>query len=610
MSPLFFADVARLPFLQFLIVNYRHVYRVFGSGSMHGPYAIFQKQAITFNGGQRLGLIRAADNRMAGYFTAFHRMLRLKPALEATIASAEFIGLKLTKPVVVNVVAFLKDPGMWNAMHVLTRCLFPALRVLRLADKSQPGFDCLYHYICKTDKAMEWSTRSFNSVCYFTSAVRDPLVLEDILRNGGVNANAMEEDEFMSMITEGYDDSDGEGDSDDDSHTLPYAGTGRDLGRNILALWERRKVNMVSDFCIAGLLLAPLQDVMEDVRANRTGVHNEAMDRIIKKLYYNRTKDELGTILDMFWTEWDEFNQRNGRFGDVRKYIWNSELLRKQRSAKWHGQYTVPNTEVSFGGGSFVLLLFFVVCLTIDPSLSYLSEQVLGKVACRILSALLGIGIAERSWGAVKQLKQGQRAHLGGESVRMQATIYGAACIEKARTLKAEKEQSMELWNDNDVDFQLGLENFNADEANQVVRVASPKCLFRAWLEEWEEESVLTNDIVHETRLLHKYGGLKWVDPDTDIMFVVDTTNMDWHGKRSGGWHAIALREDGQMDPWPIHMLPALMKRTSQDPSLNIEFVHLTRDERAKRSAARAEKWKGKNKRKRPKNDYTDSDTD
>ena len=42
---LFFSDVSRLPWSQFVIINYRRVYRVFGSGSMHAPYAIFRKQA-------------------------------------------------------------------------------------------------------------------------------------------------------------------------------------------------------------------------------------------------------------------------------------------------------------------------------------------------------------------------------------------------------------------------------------------------------------------------------------------------------------------------------------------------------------------------------------
>ena len=106
---------------------------------------------------------------------------------------------------------------------------------------------------------------------------------------------------------------------------------------------------------------------------------------------------------------------------------------------------------------------------------------VLGNVTCRILSTLLGIGVAERAWGAVKHLKNGQRSHLGAAATRMQATIFSASCIKKAQTLKVEKEQSKELWNDDDLEFQLGLENFAADEAGGVAQARNPRRPFHTW---------------------------------------------------------------------------------------------------------------------------------
>lgn len=351
---LFFSDVCRLPFVKFLILNYRRVYRVFGSGAMHGPYAMFQKHSQTFNGGVKIGLVRAADTRMAGFFYAFHRMLRLKPALEATVASVEFQSLRLTKSVVVKAVRFVQDKEMWNALHCLTRCLFPALRVLRLADKSEPGFDRLYYFVRKTDKTMEWSTRAFRTVSYFTTAVEDPFVVEDILRNGAEPdeepVDEEEEDETMeSMLLAGHeDDPDDEGISDDDSDLgLPFGPTGEQFGTNIRTLWAKRKVNMVSDFCIAGWLLSPLDEVMEDVKSARNVFSNQAMDRILNKLYHNLTEDELGGVKDKFWTEWNDFSTKTGRYGDGRKYIWNSEWIRKRKSAQWHSQYSVAYTEVS-----------------------------------------------------------------------------------------------------------------------------------------------------------------------------------------------------------------------------------------------------------------------
>jgi hypothetical protein len=352
---LFFSDIARLSFIRFLIVNYRRVYRVFGAGAMHAPYAMFRRNATLFNGGTKIGLIRAADTRMAGYFYAFHRMIRLKPALEATVTSVEFQSLKLTKRVVLKAVEFVKDKGMWNALHCLTRCLFPALRVLRLADKSEPGFDSLYYFIRKTDKAMEWSTRSFSTVSYFTEAIEDPNVLEDIVLDGaefeGEPVDDIDDDdEFDNLLVSGHDegDEDGEGLSDDDSVLgVDLGSTGEQFGRSIVSLWRKRKVNMESDYCVAGWLLSPLEDVMCDVKASKTGDHNEAMDRILTKMYHNRNDEELGNVKDKFWTEWEDFNSKTGRYGAGRKYIWNSDLIRKRKSAQWHAQYSVAFTEVS-----------------------------------------------------------------------------------------------------------------------------------------------------------------------------------------------------------------------------------------------------------------------
>ena len=242
--------------------------------------------------------------------------------------------------------------------------------------------------------------------------------------------------------------------------------------------------------------------------------------------------------------------------------------------------------------------------------------QILGKVACRVLSALLGIGVAERSWGAVKQLKSGNRSHLGAEATRMQATIFGAACIDRARILRVEKELTKELWNDDDVEFQLGLENFAADETNEGPMGVTPVRRFHAWREDWETVSAMTNDIVHETRLIHKYGKLRWLDPDTDLMYVAENDNMEW--RRCLGWCVIGLCESGEMEAWPVKLLPSLIRKTPQAPNLNVEFVYLTPEEKVLRKAARQaardakdalhnRSGRPKAKRKRPDSD-TDSD--
>ena len=80
-ASLFFADLAKIKIVRVLILKQKRRYNTFGSGAIHGAHAIFKMQAKLFNKGKDIGLLRAADTRMAGYFMAMHRDLRMRRAL-------------------------------------------------------------------------------------------------------------------------------------------------------------------------------------------------------------------------------------------------------------------------------------------------------------------------------------------------------------------------------------------------------------------------------------------------------------------------------------------------------------------------------------------------
>ena len=90
---------------------------------MHSPYALFLNQSKNFNGGRKVGLIRAAGTRMAGHAYAQCRMLRLREPLIATITSAAYKDLKLKGDFVKKVEEYLQNADMWEASYVLHRCL-------------------------------------------------------------------------------------------------------------------------------------------------------------------------------------------------------------------------------------------------------------------------------------------------------------------------------------------------------------------------------------------------------------------------------------------------------------------------------------------------------
>ena len=58
--------------------------------------------------------------------------------------------------------------------------------------------------------------------------------------------------------------------------------------------------------------------------------------------------------------------------------------------------------------------------------------KVLGFVACRVTSKVLGIGAAESSWGDVKTIKSGKISAISSDVPEKQSIVYTSACIESA----------------------------------------------------------------------------------------------------------------------------------------------------------------------------------
>ena len=78
----------------------------------------------------------------------------------------------------------------------------------------------------------------------------------------------------------------------------------------------------------------------------------------------------------------------------------------------WHEKYSLPYTDV------------------------------LGFVACRVTSKVLGIGPCERGWGDVKTIKTGMRSHMSGDSVEKRTILYSTALVNQAR-IKREQDEKL-----------------------------------------------------------------------------------------------------------------------------------------------------------------------
>jgi hypothetical protein len=147
---LFFKDLSNIQVVKHQILLHSFIYRVFGYVAMHSLYALFQRHARAFNNGRPIGILRASYTRMTGYFMTMHRDLRLKQALQSTMAGSDFISLKISKSK--DPTATIRDELEYQRVFHLIRATFPALMILRLADSNKPGMDHMYYL---TRKAAE-----------------------------------------------------------------------------------------------------------------------------------------------------------------------------------------------------------------------------------------------------------------------------------------------------------------------------------------------------------------------------------------------------------------------------------------------------------------------
>ena len=197
--------------------------------------------------GKYVGLIRAADTRMAGYFIALTHMLRVKDALMSTIHSVEFKehmqlkGNKKNKKKLEWAVSFLENRSMWKLLFLLTKAIYPVLRILRLSDRSEAGMHMLYYYYLKADESLQAQREELNKLD--ASMLSDRFAVE-FKSDNQHEAFTGDKDEEPALIDE-----------------MNARNSSEVLGDAIIELWDARKGQLVSDYAIAAYLLNPMEEV-------------------------------------------------------------------------------------------------------------------------------------------------------------------------------------------------------------------------------------------------------------------------------------------------------------------------------------------------------------
>ncbi len=77
--------------------------------------------------------------------------------------------------------------------------------------------------------------------------------------------------------------------------------------------------------------------------------------------------------------------------------------------------------------------------------------KVLGKLACLVLSKILGIGTAKRNWKQVKKIKCRDRANLGNKVTAKITNVYRQYQQVKSRNRDDQRSSGGRLWTEKDL---------------------------------------------------------------------------------------------------------------------------------------------------------------
>jgi hypothetical protein len=77
-------------------------------------------------------------------------------------------------------------------------------------------------------------------------------------------------------------------------------------------------------------------------------------------------------------------------------------------------------------------------------------KDILGKVACLVLSKILGIGTAEHNWKQVKKIKKWDRMNTGIEKCTKMVLVYGQYQQQRVEAKLAKLSAVGKLWEEAD----------------------------------------------------------------------------------------------------------------------------------------------------------------
>ena len=251
---------------------------MFGSGANHAIYTQCMAQSSLSNRGKKVGLLRGAGTRMAMWFYAMIRLLRLEMPLKATVHQEKFRSLPLNESARMAVLD-IQEAKFWKCLYVLLRSVFPALKLLRYCDANKPSMDKIFFLLHRTTQAIEKSFDSLNDKELFGSLTPDRNLM-----HGDINLDGADDSDDEEEVAFADSDDDNDDDNESNEEGTPINSI-MSFGRTVLFHWNRRRKKIQHEYAIAGWALSIVGEVRIDAHERMRGEHRDAIERVVRRLH-------------------------------------------------------------------------------------------------------------------------------------------------------------------------------------------------------------------------------------------------------------------------------------------------------------------------------------
>jgi hypothetical protein len=234
------------------------------------------------------------------------------------------------------------------------------------------------------------------------------------------------------------------------------------MTHQIMTFWFKHQPKLIHDYCLVGYILSPHPQIMNDARERMldSSIYSDAVEHLIgkllvpEKLTSTERKECLAEMTKFFYEQQKFVNQTGILNSDTMWYAaGKSDFV---VACHWHHTWMLPRTKV------------------------------LGKLACLVLSKILGIGTAKRNWKQVKKIKYRDPTNLGNEVTEKITNVYGQYQQVKLRNRDDQRSSVGRLWTEEDLHC-MKMDVFCPDivvSLDTDARIQNMRT-FRNWNKDW-----------------------------------------------------------------------------------------------------------------------------